>query len=139
MPRDSRESRHPQRLRKGLRNGLLAIDVLAGRDCALEQRNAHLRGARIEEDAVLRIGQGCVEVRRVPRDIVKPGDLRKLLGIAADQDGIGHRAVAVRQQHAARGADRGDRADEVLVVAHPTGHAVHDKPKPLNRHNFPRL
>jgi hypothetical protein len=63
--------------------------VLAGRDRALEQRNPHLGGARIEENTVSRIGQGCVEVRRVARDIVEPGDLRELLGIAADQDGIG--------------------------------------------------
>ena len=51
---------------------------------------------------------------------------RDLLGVAPDQDRIGHHAVAVRQRDAALVADRQDRAHQVLVEPHASGDAVHD-------------
>ena len=48
------------------------------------------------------------------------------LGIAADEDRIGHHPVAIGEQHAALVADGHDRADQVLVQTHAPGHAVHD-------------
>jgi len=58
---------------------------------------------------------------------VPAGDALELAGVAADQDGIGHHPVATGEEHAALVADRTDRPDEVLVVTHPPGDAVHDQ------------
>src|SRR5690349_6662130 len=55
--------------------------------------------------------------------------LRQLLhlgGVAADEDRVGHQAAAVLQRHAALLADLDNGADEVLVLPHPPGHAMHD-------------
>jgi hypothetical protein len=46
------------------------------------------------------------------RDAVLLAERRDLLGIAPDQDRVGHHAVAVRQRHAALIADGEDRAHE---------------------------
>jgi len=48
--------------------------------------------------------------------------------------GSGHHGVAVGERHAALCADRADRADEVLVHAHPAGDAVHDETESSSRH-----
>src|SRR5437763_3732043 len=56
------------------------------------------------------------------------------LGIAADQDRIGHDAVAAGKPHAALLADCDDRADQMLVQSHAAGDAVHDHTEPLRRH-----
>jgi hypothetical protein len=50
----------------------------------------------------------------------------QLLGIAPDQDRVGHDARAVPQPNPALGADRENRSNQVLVRAHPAGDAVHD-------------
>src|SRR5207253_2632563 len=54
------------------------------------------------------------------------GQSADLLGVAADQDWVGHHAITVRQRDAALFADRQDRAHEVLVEPHAAGDAVHD-------------
>ena len=71
------------------------------------------------------------------RDAVRLGERRQLVLVAPDQDRIGHHAVAVRQQHAALGADGSDGADQVLVGAHAPGHAVHDDAEPSHCHRLP--
>jgi hypothetical protein len=70
--------------------------VLARRDRAREQIDAHLRRSGVEKDRVVRIGERRVQIRRVPRDIVELGDFCELVGIAADQDRVRHDTVAVR-------------------------------------------
>ena len=65
------------------------------------------------------------------------GELRELVLVAPHQDRIGHDAVAVRQQHAALGANSSDGADQVLVCAHAPGHAVHDDAEPSHCHRLP--
>ena len=112
---------------------LLAIDVLAGVDGLGEQRGAHLGGGGIEEDGVVLVGERLVEVGGAARDAVRLGERGELLLVAADQDRIGHDAVAVLERHAALRADGGDGADEVLVGPHAPGDAVHDDAEPLVR------
>jgi hypothetical protein len=70
--------------------------------------------------------QRLVEVGAPARDVVRLGQRFHLLGVAADEDRVGHDLVAVGQRHAALRADRADRADQVLVHAHAAGDAVHD-------------
>ena len=55
-------------------------------------------------------------------------------GVAADQDGIGHHSVAAGEENTALVTDGANRADEVLVVAHPPGDAVHDQAETPYRH-----
>ena len=76
----------------------------------------------------------AVEVGGRAGDAVLLAQRRDLLGIAADQDRVGHHAVAVRQRHAALIADGQDRAHEVLVEPHASGDAVHDDAEIARRH-----
>ena len=117
-----------------VRGRLLAIDVLAGLDRLADERGAHLRRAGVEEDLVVWIGERGVEIGgpALERRAALPG--LELVGVAADQDRVGHHAIAVRQRDAAIGADRQDRADEMLVRPHPAGHAVHDDAETVGRH-----
>ncbi len=133
------ESRHAQRLLQGLRDGLLAIDVLAGANRALQQLNPQLCRAGVEEYRVIGVGQRRFQVRRVARDIVAAGDFGELVGIAAHQDGVRHGPIAVGQGHATGRPQRRDRAHQVLVVTHPPGHAVHDDAESLDCHAPPEL
>src|SRR5687768_16696060 len=112
---------------------LLAVDMLARGDGALEQRRAQLRGRRIEEDFVLRI-ESFLEVGGPALHAMLSRQLLELRGVATHQDGIGHDARAVLQRHAALPADLEDRADEVLVHAHAPGDAVHDDADALLLH-----
>ena len=111
--------------------------MLAGLDRAGQEIGAHLRGAGVEEHGVVPIAERGVEVGGVPCDAELPRDRRDLVGIAPDQDRIGHDPVAVRQRDAALLADRQDRADEVLVEAHAPGDAVHDDAERLGCHVVP--
>jgi hypothetical protein len=61
--------------------------------------------------------------------------LRQLRLVPTDQDRIGHHRVAVAQCDTALGADRHDRADQMLVHAHAAGDAVHDDAEALLRHS----
>jgi hypothetical protein len=68
---------------------------------------------------------------------MRPRQCLDLLGVAADQDRVGHHLVAVGERHAALGTDRKDRSDQVLVQAHAPGHAVHDEAEGPGRHVCP--
>src|SRR5262249_21733557 len=59
---------------------------------------------------------------------------RQLCFVAADENRVGHHPVAVLERDAALGADRENRADQMLVHAHAAGDAVHDDAEPLLRH-----
>ena len=123
-----------ERVLQRVRHRLLAIDVLAGLHRLLQQLGAKLRGRGVEEQRVLLVLERLVEVGGPARDAVRLGELRHPVGVAPDQDRVGHHPVAVLQRHAALVADRADRADQVLVHAHASGDAVHDDAEPLLRH-----
>ena len=113
---------------------LFAIDVLAGLDRHGEKAGPHLGRAGVEEQRVVGICERRSEVARGPGKPVARGDLGEFFSVASDQDRIGHHPVAVGQGDAALLADRQDRADQMLVVAHPSGDAVHDESKPMSGH-----
>jgi hypothetical protein len=115
---------------------LLAIDVLARRDRLVQQLGAQLGRGGIEEQRVLGVLERGIEVGGPARHPVRLRQLRELRLVAADQDRIGHDGVAVAQRHAALGADRHDRADQMLVHAHAAGDAVHDDAETLLRHSL---
>ena len=72
--------------------GLLAIDVLPGGDGALQERDA-VRGAGcVEEDLVVRIGEGGVEVGGETGDTVFLCEIGELVRVPAREDGIGDEA-----------------------------------------------
>src|SRR5215210_6251130 len=54
------------------------------------------------------------------------GEGGELVGIAADQDRLDRDEVTVRKWNTARVPDRQDRTDQMLAIAHPAGHSVHD-------------
>ena len=106
-------------------SGLFAIDVLACGNGFFEKLNA-VRGARgVEEDLVVRIGEGCVEVGGVALNPVFLGQRFDLFGIASSQDRVGHDGD-IAALNSALFADGENGADEVLIGAHASGDAVHD-------------
>ena len=120
----------------GQRGGdrLLAIDVLAGVDRSGEQRGAQIGGCGVEEQRVLRVGERGVEVGGPALHLVPPRQGFKFSGITADQDRIGHQHAAVTQFHPAVVADRQDAENEMLVLPHAPGDAVHDDADPSFAH-----
>jgi hypothetical protein len=58
-----------------------------------------------------------------------------LLQVAADQDRVGHSPVTIGERYPTLVADRHDGTDQVLVVPHPSGNAVHDDANPPTRHS----
>ena len=96
-----------------------AVDVLAGADRLGQQGRAHLGGAGVEEDGVVGVGKRRLEFGAPALDAMRLGQGLDLVGVAADQDRVGHHTVAVGQRDdAALRADRADRADQVLVESH---------------------
>ena len=87
-----------------------------------------------EEHGIVRIGECRIEVGGVARKAELPRHCRDLVGIAADQDRVGHHPVAIRQRHAALLADRQNRTDQVLVETHAPGDAMHDDAERLGCH-----
>jgi hypothetical protein len=57
-----------------------------------------------------------------------------LLQVAAYQDRIRHGPVTIGERYAALVPDRDDGTDQVLVVTHPSGNAVHDDADTPTRH-----
>ena len=114
------------RRRRSVATGFSRVDVLAGVDRLPDELRAQAGRRRIEVDRVVAIGERRVEVGRPARDAVRARQRLDLRGVAADEDRVGHHAAAVGERNAALRADRADRADEVLVRAHPAGDAVHD-------------
>src|SRR5581483_6393437 len=113
------------RLSQRGRDRLLAVDVLAGGNRALEQLRPQLRGSGVEEDFI-RAVERRVEIGGPARDAMRTRKLLYLGRIAADQERIGNHARAVLERDAARSSDFQNRADQVLVHAHAPGDAVHD-------------
>ncbi len=113
-------------LGKRRRDRLLAVDMLARGDRALQERRAQLRGGGIEEDFVLRILQRLGEIGGPALDAAGLGERLKFFGAAPDQDRIGDEPRAVGEAHAAFVADRDDRTHEVLVCTHAPRDTVHD-------------
>src|SRR5690606_25653906 len=107
-------------------DGLLAIDVLAGVDRLAQQAGAHLRGAGVEEDGVLGVGERRVEVGAPAGDVVLLGEPLDLVAVATDDDDVRHQPGAVGEHRATLVTDGEDGAHQVLVVAHASGDAVHD-------------
>jgi len=71
--------------------------MLAGIDGFGQQRGPRLRGRGVEEHAVVPVRQCLVEVRGPARDAKALGQTFDFVRVAADQDRIGHDAIAVAE------------------------------------------
>ncbi len=120
-------------------DGLFAIDMLARRKRLADELGAHLRRASIEENRIVGIAQGFLKIDRPARYTVLVCDALNFFRVASDEDGIGHEAVAVPEQQPAGVAYREDRPDEVLIVPHTAGNAVHDQSEAPLRHRWSSL
>jgi hypothetical protein len=110
------------------RDRLLGVDVLAGVD-RLADRLLPLAGhERVEVDGGVGPGQRGRQVGGPLGQPVPGRDVVQLALVAPDQDGLRPEPPTVAQGNAAGLADRQQRADQVLPVPHPAGHAVHDDP-----------
>ncbi|TMQ03098.1 MAG: hypothetical protein E6J90_38740 [Deltaproteobacteria bacterium] len=89
--------------------------ALAGRDGRAHGLGAPAGGLRVEVDRVLGAGEAPCEVGRVAREAVRTGQRLQLFLVASDEDRLGIQRVTVAEVEAALGAQREDRADEVLV------------------------
>jgi len=103
--------------------------VLSGGNRLADELRPQARGSRIEVDGVVLVCKRRTEVGRPARETVGLGEPFELVGVATDEDGIGHDAPAVGKLNAALCANRANRAHQVLVGAHPAGHSVHDDAK----------
>src|SRR5687768_7508300 len=112
--------------------------MLAGRDGALQQLGAKLRGGGVEEDFILTL-QRCTQIGGPSSNAVLFRQLLDFRGVAPHQDRIRHHARTVLQRDAALLADLEDRADQMLVHAHAPGDAVHDDAETLLAWRFPHL
>ncbi len=111
---------------RGERCRLLAVDVLARRDCSLHRIGTAVGSLRVKIDDVVRVGQGALQVRG---PLLDPGGVRERLQlgrVAPDEDRIGQDDLLVADLHPALPDDSHDRAHQVLVRAHAPRHAVHD-------------
>src|SRR5690606_16823684 len=68
--------------------GFFTVDRLAGLDRLLDETRPVQGGAGVEEDAVVRIGKGGVEVGGPALDAVLRGELAEFVLVAAREDGI---------------------------------------------------
>ena len=125
--RVAREPGQLQPVGERLGDGLLAVDVLARRDRPADRVRPLPRDLRVEVDAEAGVGERGVEVGGEALEPVLGGEPGELALVAADQHRLGPDHLATVRDAALR-ADREDRADEVLVVAHAPGHAVHGDP-----------
>jgi hypothetical protein len=121
-----REPREIERLLGAHRERLLAVHVLPHLD-----RAAHVGGAKVgqrgvEVDRIGAVGECFLQIRGVALDPILLGERAQLSLIAPDEDRIGHQPRAVRHRHSALGSDRDDRAHQMLIQSHASGHAVHD-------------
>ena len=123
------------RVLEGLGGRLLAIDVLAGRDRLVQQLGAQLGRGGIEEQSVLGVLERGIEVGGPARRCRAPWPAcASFASLRPTRIGSGMTRSPLLQRHAALGADRHDRADQVLVHAHAAGDAVHDDAETLLRH-----
>ena len=132
-----RQLGHGDGLLEAVGDRLFAIDVLARLDRLRQQLGAHLRRRRIEEQRVVGIFQRRGEIGGRSLDAVFARERSDLLGVATDQDRVGHDAIAVRQRHAPLLADGNDRSHQVLIEPHAPGDAVHDDAEAVKSHWSP--
>jgi hypothetical protein len=85
------------------------------------------------------LARAFVEIGRPALDAVLLRERRRLVCIAADQDRIGHDAVAVRKPDATLRTDRENGADQVLIGPHPAGDPIHDDSETSRRHDASSL
>jgi hypothetical protein len=111
---------------EGLGGRLLSVDVLAGGDRLGQCGDPGGGDLRVEVDLVGVVGEGGVQIGRVLRQAVLGAQRLQFGRAAPDQYRLGEQDLAARQGQPALFADGQDRADQVLAVAHATGHAVHD-------------
>jgi hypothetical protein len=133
---DAAAVRHPQqfqRLVEGLRRRRFAVDMLALFHRTRQQTGAQLRRRGVEKYLVI-AGERCVDVGGPPLDAIGLRKVGQFFFVTADQQGIGHNAIAIGQRHPALLPDGDDRTDQMLVHPHPPGHPVHDDAEPLIRH-----
>ena len=117
------------------RDRLLAVDVLAGARAPWRAASGRICVVPASKKTVSSLfGERGVEVGAPAGDAVGLRERLDLLGVAADQDRVGHHPVAVGERDAALRADGADRADQVLVHPHPAGDAVHDETESSSRH-----
>ena len=112
----------------------LAIDMLAGCHGLAQQLGAQLRGCGVKEQRVIRVLQGGVEIRGPSRDTMRLGKPFDFVGIASDQDWIGHDAIAILERDATLRPDGHDRPDQMLIHPHSAGDAIHDDTETMLRH-----
>ena len=113
------------RLSGRIRDRLLQIDVLAGRDRAQRALEPPAGGRHVEIDVDRRVGEGRCRIGRPRETAMGRRERRQLVRIAAEQHRLGDEAVAVAQRQPAFLADRQHGADQVLVGAEASGDAVH--------------
>ena len=105
--------------------GLFAIDVLTGSNGLFEERDAVGGAGGVEEDFVVVVSEGGIEVVAVALDAVLLGEGFDFFEVTPGEDGVGHDGLAVVGDSALF-ADGEDGADKVLIGAHASGDAVHD-------------
>ena len=126
---DACGAREPSQLEGGgqiLRDGLLAVDVLARGDRCAQGGCPLRRGLSVEIDVVVGAGQASGEIGGPPLELVLLGELAQLALVSADQDRLGPDDLTVADADAALLADGQDRSHQVLVGAHSAGDAGHD-------------
>src|SRR5712692_6860285 len=136
-PGRTRGARQLHRAAHGVGDGLLCVHVLAGLDGLAQARLAGGGDLRVEVDIDGRVTKHVVQAGRQAPDAVPLGNLAQPLLAAADQDWLGKDRGAIIEQHPALVANRQQRADQVLPVAHPAGDAVHGNVDGPARHGSP--
>jgi len=117
-----------------LKPDLILISPLQAQSYAELSEIAHLCRACVKKDPVVRIRKGAVEISGRARQAVLAGNGLDLVGVASDEDWIGHQAVAVGKLKAPLLADRENGAHQMLVIAHAAGDPMHDNAKRNRRH-----
>ena len=122
-------------LRRGRRQRLLGIDMLAGGDRLLEHGDALLGRGRIEEDRVSRVGQARRRDRWSSRAIRGRARTRRRGASASRPTSSRSRnQPVVAEREAAFGDDRNQRIRQMLGRADAAGRAVDNDPDRLARH-----
>src|SRR5882757_3471697 len=109
--------------------------MLSCLNCTRQQGGTHLRRTTIKEYGVIWICKGRLHIFCNASNTVAAGQLPYLFSVTADQDGIGHYPISIRQSHAALFSYRHNRPDEVLVIAHAPSDAMHNDAYFSSSHN----
>ena len=125
---------HVERRRRGGRDRLFHVHVLAGGDGLVDHRRAQAGRRGVEKDRVVLVRQCRAQIGGPALDAMGTGQRRELGLVASDQDRVRHHPIAIGQRDAALRANREDRTDQVLIGAHPARYAVHDDAESMLRH-----